>query len=87
MGNKPSMKIKIGRYEYDITEDDKFLDNGACVQLLTQSKEKKHRFDDKPPTPKLSDALIKKIKKMELIQHPVATGLEHCKMFSIKIKE
>jgi len=32
--------IKIGRHEYDIQVGDKFLDNGACVQLLTQSKEK-----------------------------------------------
>ena len=33
-------RIKIGRHEYDIQAGDKFLDNGACVQLITQSKEK-----------------------------------------------
>ncbi len=25
--------IKIGRWEYTITEKDTFMDNGACVQL------------------------------------------------------
>lgn len=35
-----SNRIKVGKHEYDIQVGDKFLDNGACVQLLTQSKEK-----------------------------------------------
>jgi hypothetical protein len=34
------MDLKIGRFTYNITKGDKFLDNGACVQLLTQSKER-----------------------------------------------
>lgn len=32
------MILKIGKHEYTITEKDVFLDNGCCVQLLTQSK-------------------------------------------------
>jgi len=32
------MNIKIGRHTYEITADDIFMDNGACVQLMTQSK-------------------------------------------------
>ena len=32
------LKLKIGRATYDITDADEFMDNGACVQLLTQSK-------------------------------------------------
>ena len=31
--------IKIGRHIYKITGDDKFMDNGRTVQLLTQSTE------------------------------------------------
>lgn len=34
------LTLKIGRHSYQIKEDDRFMDNGACVQLLTQSKEK-----------------------------------------------
>ena len=35
----PVCRIKIGRHEYDITTQDQFMDNGACIQLMTQSKE------------------------------------------------
>lgn len=88
MSETKSIKLKIGKYEYDITEADKFLDNGACVQLLTQSKEKIKRYDSRPPSPKLSLTLIQKIKKMELIQRPVPAHLmSHCRIFSIRIKE
>jgi len=31
--------VKIGRHEYEITQEDCFLDNGKCVQLMTQSQE------------------------------------------------
>lgn len=30
------LKLKIGRREFDITEADKFMDNGACVQIITR---------------------------------------------------
>ena len=30
------LTIKVGRIFYNITTDDVFLDNGACVQLITQ---------------------------------------------------
>ena len=33
------LELKIGRHKYSITENDKFMDNGACVQLITQSLE------------------------------------------------
>jgi hypothetical protein len=32
-------KLKIARHEYSITRQDRFLDNGSCVQLISQSKE------------------------------------------------
>ena len=29
------MELKIGRHTYNITEIDMFMDNGACIQLLS----------------------------------------------------
>lgn len=37
------IELKIGREIYTITPDDKFLDNGACIQLLTQPIKKGFR--------------------------------------------
>lgn len=31
------LTIKIGRRVYDIAERDVFMDNGACIQLLSQA--------------------------------------------------
>ena len=56
-----ALTLKIGRYEYVITNDDKFMDNGACVQLMTQSQEI-GRFGVKT-NPKLSSKAIKLINK------------------------
>ncbi len=53
------ISIKIKRHTYEITNKDSFLDNGACVQLITQSKEKAnwgHR-----PNPILSKKTIKEL--------------------------
>ena len=36
----PLLIIKVKRWEYEITEADMFLDNGVCIQLLTQAKQK-----------------------------------------------
>jgi len=36
---RKEMLLKLGRHEYEITRADVFMDNGACVQLLSQSKE------------------------------------------------
>jgi len=35
-----SIKLKVGRHEYNITEDDVFMNNGNGVVLMTQSKER-----------------------------------------------
>ena len=58
--------IKIKRNEYEITFADKFMDNGHCVQLLTQSKEKSNW--GRRPTPVLSKKAIKEISKYKRIQ-------------------
>ena len=62
------MKIKIGRHTYEITEKDEFMDNGAIVQLLTQSKE---RSDwGRKPNPVLSKKLIKELGSIERVELP-----------------
>ena len=53
------MILKIGKHTYDITEKDLFLDNGCCVQLLSQSQEKAQRWDRERPCP----IVTKKVKK------------------------
>lgn len=61
------MKLKIGRNEYEITSKDEFMDNGACVQLITQSKERSiwgHRAN-----PVLSKKAIKQISCYDRIKH------------------
>ena len=76
------MKMKIGRHEYEITGADKFMDNGACVQLMTQSKEKSmwgHRC-----SPILSEKLVKAIKKLKRTVHLHNYG-EGVTVFSIQV--
>ena len=55
------IEIKIGRHNYTITKEDRFMDNGSVVMLLTQSQEKViwgHRCN-----PRLSKKLAKKLYK------------------------
>ena len=59
--------IQVKRHEYNITTADRFLDNGVCVQLLTQAKQwgEWHKV-----TPVLSKRAIKEIGRFKRIQHP-----------------
>ncbi len=60
------MEIKIGRHVYEITSEDVFMDNGACVQLLTQSK---LRGDwGKPINPMLSKKLVNDLDTFTRVQ-------------------
>lgn len=74
------MKVKINRKEYEITTDDRFLDNGVCLQLLTQSKEKTIRFWQ--ATPRLPKCLANKIMKLKLIDVKHNYG-SRCRVFYI----
>lgn len=77
------MDLKIGRHTYEVTSKDVFLDNGSCVQLKTQSKEKKiSNFDAYPPCPKLSKAAIKKISKFDKI---ILEKNDHVEYFKLAI--
>jgi hypothetical protein len=72
----PLLIIKVKRWEYEITESDKFMDNGACVQLLTQSKQRDSW--SRRITPKLSKQAIKQISRFERIphEHPNSVGVQ-----------
>lgn len=61
------LTLKIGRNKYDITENDKFLDNGACIQLLTQNKNKPGAWGRRP-VPVLSKMAEKELKAFLRIQ-------------------
>ena len=75
------MKIKIGRHLYEISCDDEFMDNGVCVQLITQSKEKS--IWGRTPNPVLSKECVKEIYKHRHIQkkHEYGTSV---KVFSVQ---
>lgn len=76
------IKIKVGRHKYEIGSSDEFMDNGACVQLLTQSKEKSHW--GKRPNPVLSKRVIKEISVFNRIQkeHRYSSDVE---VFSLEV--
>ncbi len=76
------MKLKIKRNEYEISEDDEFMDNGACVQLLTQSQEKSYWGHS--PSPKLSKRAIKEIGKYKHVLKDHGYG-EGVKVFSLDL--
>lgn len=61
-----SIELKIGRHIYKVTDQDKFMDNGKIVQLLTQSKERP--YWGRQPNPVLSKRAIKQIAAFERMQ-------------------
>jgi hypothetical protein len=64
--------LKIGRHSYTITEIDIFMDNGACVQLLSQSKETPDL--GRRPNPVLSKRAIKEMSALTRVQHNHSHG-------------
>lgn len=76
------ISLKIDRYNYNITKADDFMDNGSCVQLLSQSKEK--GTWGKIPNPVLSKKMIKIINKYDRIQKPHGYS-KSVQVFSLKI--
>ena len=62
--------MKIGRYGFDIDEDDKIMDNGACYQLVTR----KVGYGFNKIAPIVSKTLFKKLLKEEKI-YLYKTGL------------
>jgi len=76
------MKLKIGRNEYEITCSDIFMDNGSCVQLMTQSKGRLSWGSS--PSPVLSQKAIKQINKYDHLPQENNYGID-VEMFSLKI--
>ncbi len=76
------LTLKIGRHSYQIKEDDHFMDNGCCVQLLTQSKEK--AIYGQRHTPVLSKRALREIGKFT--HNPIVHGYgQTVKVFSLDI--
>ena len=55
--------MKIGRYEFDINENDVIMDNGSCYQLITRKAG--HGFEKTAPI--ISRTLFNKLLKEEKI--------------------
>jgi hypothetical protein len=76
------IKIKIGRHNYEIDSSDKFMDNGACVQLLSQSKEKSDW--SARPNPVLPKRVVKEISSFSRVQKDHIYG-DRVQVFSLDI--
>jgi len=74
------LTLKIGRHTYEITAADRFLDNGARVQLTTQSKEMSSWGSR--PNPVLSKRAIKELNKCEQVDHE--SPYQRCRYFGIE---
>jgi hypothetical protein len=83
--HKLVMVLKIRNQEYEITEKDKFLDNGSCIQLIT-----KNRSLGKwnTATPVLTKKAIKDIEPFrgESKEYP-SEFCSGCKIFSLKSRD
>ena len=77
------MELKIGRNIYTITEKDSFMDNGTCVQLLTQSEERS--LWGRKPHSVLSKRAIKEISNYKRVQHKHNYGDMDLQIFNLKM--
>ena len=76
--------LKIKRHVYDITDRDCFMDNGCCVQLLTQSLESAHW--GRRPRPVLSRRAVQQIGAFSRVAVPHKYG-DHVTVFKLQNKE
>jgi len=74
------LTLKIGRHRYNITGKDRFLDNGACVQLTTQSEERSNW--GRRPNPVLSKRAIKELNAYKHVEHK--SPFASCRYFGIQ---
>lgn len=74
------LQIKIKRNTYNITEHDTFMDNGVCIQLMTQTNEYTSGFGF--IYPKLSKKVIKEISKYKrvLLRHAYGDNIQVFKL-------
>ena len=77
------LNLKVGRHSYKITELDRFMDNGSCVQLISQSKE--NPVYGSRQNPVLSKRAILEISKFT--HNQIVHGYSNCvKIFSLSNK-
>lgn len=69
-------RIKIGRFEYELREGDKFLLNGVSAQLMTQSKEKSDW--GRTPMPCLPKRRVKEIYELPNFKKYPSKIYENC---------
>ena len=77
------MDLKIGRNVYQITKEDRFMDNGCCVQLITQSKERSSWGH--MPNPVLSKKAVKELSKVGQVEHDNSRYTTEVRIFSLDI--
>tara|TARA_R110000796_G_scaffold252500_1_gene387182 strand:+ start:24996 stop:25241 length:246 start_codon:yes stop_codon:yes gene_type:complete len=79
-----SFNLKIKTHTYEISEEDQFMDNSACVQLLTQSKER--ILHCSRPHPVLNKRNIKEISEYKRIDvdHSYGSGVQ---IFKLEIEK
>jgi hypothetical protein len=76
-------ELKIGRDTYQITENDRFLDNGACVQLVTQ-KGRWENYSYKNIV--LTQKAVREISKFEKVYLSYG-GIVDCKLYSLVLEQ
>ena len=78
------MKMKIKKHEYRISSSDRFMDNGSCIQLLTQSMEPS--VYGSRPHPVLSKKNINEIYGIKKKHHKYPT-LNNALIFSLMLDD
>lgn len=81
--NPVLIRLKIGRYEYEITENDKLMDNGACVQFLTK-RGPRGKWGHKSLV--LTKKALREIESFRRVEHHHELG-EWVKVFSLRRHE
>lgn len=75
--------LTIDRKHYDITTDDRFMDNGSCIQLLTQNKKPMVRFNSRGGSPVVkTKKALKTICQLEWKDHTHQYG-DTVRVFSV----
>ena len=78
------MQLKIGRHLYEVDHTDQFLDNKACIQLITQHVPGTYSHNG-GVSPVLSKAAVKQLLKQPHIRVDAKRQYMDCTI--IKLKE
>ncbi len=81
-----AITIKMGRGEYTFTEEDVFLDNGACVQCLSIRLSRGYHSSTLKLTKKALSWLGKNCERVTIDDH-YYSGQKRLEVFYYKLKE